>query len=164
MFDVLIIGCGVVGAALAYELSKHEVSVCVLEKENDVACGTTKANSAILHSGYDPKPGTLMARLNVESVPLTKEICKKLDVPCKNIGSLTVAFSEAEMETVKKLYERGVKNGVPDIEIIDQKALREKEPHIAPEALGALWAPSAAILSPWELCLAMAQTAVSNGV
>ena len=78
MFDVHMIGCGVVGAALAYELSKHELSVCVLEKENDVAVGTTKANSAILHSGYDPKPGTLMARLNVESVPLTKEICRKL--------------------------------------------------------------------------------------
>ena len=163
MFDVLIIGCGVIGAALAYELGKHELSVCVLEKENDVACGTTKANSAILHSGYDPKPGTLMARLNVESVPLTKEICRKLDVPCKNIGSLTVAFSDGELETVKRLYERGVKNGVPGLEILDRKALLEKEPHIGPEALGALWAPSAAILSPWELCLAMAQTAVING-
>ncbi|MBS7402947.1 MAG: NAD(P)/FAD-dependent oxidoreductase [Oscillospiraceae bacterium] len=163
MFDVLIIGCGVVGAALAYELSKHELSVCVLEKENDVAVGTTKANSAILHSGYDPKPGTLMARLNVESVPLTKEICRKLDVPCKNIGSLTVAFSEDDMETVKRLYERGVKNGVPGLEIIGQEELRRKEPHISPEALGALWAPSAAIISPWELCLAMAQTAVRNG-
>lgn len=163
MFDVLIIGCGVVGAALAYELSKHELSVCVLEKENDVADGTTKANSAILHSGYDPKPGTLMARLNVESVPMTKEICRKLDVPCKEIGSLTVAFSKPELETIRELYERGVINGVPGLEIIDQKALREKEPHIAPEALGALWAPTAAILSPWELCLAMAQTAVRNG-
>lgn len=163
MFDVLIIGCGVVGAALAYELSKHELSVCVLEKENDVAIGTTKANSAILHSGYDPKPGTLMARLNVESVPLTKEICKKLDVPCKHIGSLTVAFSQEEMETVRKLCERGIKNGVPGIEVIDQKTLREKEPHISEDALGALWAPSAAIISPWELCLAMTQTAVRNG-
>lgn len=164
MFDVLIIGCGVVGAALAYELSKHEVSVCVLEKENDVATGTTKANSAILHSGYDPAPGTLMARLNVESVPLTKEICRKLDVPCKNIGSLTVAFSDAEMETIKELYDRGMKNGVPGLEIIDRQELRKREPHISQEALGALWAPTAAILSPWELALAMAQTAVLNGV
>ncbi len=164
MFDVLIIGCGVVGAALAYELSKHEVSVCVLEKENDVATGTTKANSAILHSGYDPAPGSLMARLNVESVPLTKDICRKLDVPCKNIGSLTVAFSETEMEAVRELHSRGVKNGVPGLEIIDCEELRRREPHISKEAVGALWAPTAAIISPWEFCLAMAQTAVLNGV
>lgn len=163
MFDVLIIGCGVVGAALAYELSKHEVSVCVLEKENDVAAGTTKANSAILHSGYDPAPGTLMARLNVEGVPLTKEICRKLDVPCKNVGSLTVALSEDEMETVRELYDRGVQNGVPDLKILDRNALRRKEPYISENAHGALWAPTAAIISPWELCLAMAQTAVRNG-
>ncbi len=163
MYDVLIIGCGVVGASIAYELSKHDISIAVVEKENDVATGTSKANSAILHSGYDPKPGTLIAKLNVESVPLTKEVCRKLDVLCKNIGSLTVAFSDDDMDTLRKLYDRGIQNGVPDLEMIDANKLFKMEPHINPKAVGALWAPSAAIISPWELCLAMAQTAVKNG-
>ncbi len=162
MYDVLIIGCGVVGASIAYELSKYDVSIAVVEKENDVATGTTKANSAILHSGYDPQPGTLIAKLNVKSVPLTKEVCKKLDVLCENIGSLTIAFNEDDMATLKTLYDRGVKNGVPDLEIIDATRLRDMEPNISPKAMGALWAPTASIISPWELCLAMIQTAVRN--
>lgn len=92
MLDVAIIGGGIVGAACAYELSRYRLSVAVLERENDVACGTTKANSAILHAGYDPPPGTLMARLNVEGVRLAEELCRKLDVPYRQCGSLVTAF------------------------------------------------------------------------
>ena len=94
MYDVAVIGAGIVGAACAYELSKYNLRVAVLEKKNDVCCGTTKANSAIIHAGYDPLPGTLMARLNVAGSKMAGELCKKLDVPYQQIGSLVVAFSE----------------------------------------------------------------------
>ncbi|MEG1557058.1 MAG: NAD(P)/FAD-dependent oxidoreductase [Oscillospiraceae bacterium] len=163
MTDVAIIGCGVVGAAAAYELSKLEVSVLILEKENDVSMGTSKANSAIIHAGYDPKPGTLMARLNVEGAALTKEICKNLDVPYKQIGSLVAAFGGADMETIKELYSRGQKNGVADMRLLGAEEVRELEPGIAKNIEGALYAPTAAVVNPWELTLAMAETAVRNG-
>ena len=128
MFDVAIIGCGVVGASVAYQLSKYNLKVAVIEKENDVAIGTTKANSAILHAGYDPLPNTLMAKLNVEGNALTKEICKKLDVKCQEVGSLVVAFSDEEMKNVQTLYQRGIENCVPNLQILDRQQLLEKEP------------------------------------
>lgn len=164
MLDVVIIGCGIVGAAVAYELSGYELSVALLERENDVAQGTTKANSAIIHAGYDPEPGTLMAKLNVEGSRLTKELCLKLDVPYKQCGSLVVAFSESEMPSICELYERGVKNGVPDIAVIDAGQVRKMEPALNQSVVGALHAPSAAIISPWEFALALAETSVRNGV
>lgn len=163
MFDVAIIGCGIVGAAAACELSKYRLSIAILEKENDVADGTTKANSAILHAGYDPRPGTLMAKLNVEGVRLAKELCRKLDVPYRGCGSLVLAFSEAERKTLQKLYEQGVQNGVPGMELLDAPALQVLEPNVSPQAVAALHAPSAAIVSPWEFALALAETAVRNG-
>ena len=122
MTDVLIIGCGVIGAACAYELAHSDVSVTVLEADNDVANGTTKANSAILHAGYDPHPGTRMAALNVEGVALAREICARLDVPYDPIGSLVLAFDEKDLETLNVLYDRGVKIGVPDIELLYYEA------------------------------------------
>ena len=163
MFDVVIIGCGVTGAACAYHLSKYNLKVGILESENDVATGTTKANSAILHAGYDPAPGTLMAKFNVRGNALTKEICEKLQVKYRRTGSLVVAFSSAEMEKVRLLYERGLENGVPNMEIWDRETLFDHEPQLNETAQGALFAPSAAIVDPWDLCLAMAQTAVING-
>ena len=118
MLDVAIIGCGVVGAAAAYELSHYPLYVAVLEAENDVADGTTKANSAILHAGYDPEPGTQMARLNVQGVALAKEICARLDVPYRQCGSLVLALSQAELPHLQKLYANGVANGVPGIRLL----------------------------------------------
>ena len=118
MLDVAIIGCGVVGAAAAYELSQYPLHVAVLEAENDVADGTTKANSAILHAGYDPEPGTQMARLNVQGVALAKEICARLDVPYRQCGSLVLALSQAELPHLQKLYANGVANGVPGIRLL----------------------------------------------
>lgn len=118
MLDVAIIGCGVVGAAAAYELSHYPLHVAVLEAENDVADGTTKANSAILHAGYDPEPGTQMARLNVQGVALAKEICARLDVPYRQCGSLVLALSQAELPHLQKLYANGVANGVPGIRLL----------------------------------------------
>lgn len=163
MLDVAIIGCGVIGAATAYQLAGRGVSVLMLEAENDVSMGTTKANSAILHAGYDPEPGTKMAKLNVRGVELAKEICARLDVPYKQIGSLVLAFSQEELEHVNKLYRRGVENGVPGVRVLNAEEVRKMEPNISDKVVGALYAPSAAIVSPWEYALAMAENAVLNG-
>jgi glycerol-3-phosphate dehydrogenase len=164
MFDVAIIGCGVVGAATAFMLSQRECSVVVLEKENDVATGATRANSAIIHAGYDPEPGTKMARLNVRGVELAQKLCKELDVPYIQNGSLVLAFDEADDKTVEKLYHRGVENGVPGLEIISGDEARKREPNLSKQVTSALWAPSAGIINPWEYALAMIETAVRNGV
>lgn len=163
MYDVAIIGSGITGSACAYFLSKYRLKIAVIEKNNDVCCGTTKANSAIIHAGYDPHPETLMAKLNVKGSEMAKEICAKLDVPYNQIGSLVVAFSEEEAKTVEELFERGNANGVPDLKILNREELKEAEPMISDEALCALYAPSAAIVNPWEYGLAMAETAVRNG-
>lgn len=163
MYDVAIIGSGIVGAACAYRLSRFNLKTVVIEKNNDVCCGTTKANSAIIHAGYDPKPNTLMARLNVEGSKMTQEICEKLDIPYKQIGSLVAAFSEEEAKTIEELYQRGVKNGVQGVKVIGKDELKKLEPNISDEAVCALYAPTAAIVNPWEYGLAMAETAVRNG-
>ena len=163
MYDVLIVGCGIVGAATAFELSKYQLKVGIVERENDVAVGTTKANSAILHAGYDPEPETLMAKLNVRGVELARELCEKLDVPYNPCGSLVLAFSESERATVEELYARGVENGVPGMKVISGDEARAMEPNLADTVVAALWAPTGAICSPWEYCLALAETAVRNG-
>lgn len=164
MYDVLIVGSGVIGAACAYTLSKYRLKVALLDKCNDVANGTTKANSAIIHAGYDPHPGTRMARLNVEGNAMMESLCRKLDVPYKRVGSHVLAFNESEVETLKDLFARGEANGVPGQKILTGDEVREMEPNLADTVVASLWAPSAGIISPWELALAMAETAVSNGV
>ena len=163
-YDVIIIGCGVTGAAAAYELARYKLRVAVLEAMNDIADGTTKANSAIIHAGYDPEPGTLMARLNVEGNRLTGEICEKLQVPFKRVGSFVVAFDEAQKGTLRALYERGVENGVPGLALLDGGEARAMEPNLSGEVCGALYAPTAGIIDPWGFAIAMAETAVRGGV
>lgn len=162
-FDVLVIGCGVIGAAAAFELSKYELKVGILEKGNDVSLGTTKANSAIIHAGFDPESGTLMAKLNVRGSELAAEICEKLDVPYRRNGAMVVAFTEDEVQTLKGLYTRGTVNGVKGLRVLTGEEAREREPGLSAEVKGALYAPTSAIISPWEYCLAMAETAVLNG-
>ena len=163
MYDVLIVGCGIIGAAAAYELSKYDLSVCVVERYNDVANGATKANSAILHAGFDPKPGTLMARLNVEGIRLAKEICAKLDVERREIPSFVIAFDDKDMERVELLYRQGKENGV-NVEILTRDEALALEPSLNPEIKGALYSPDSAIVNPWDYALAMAEVAVKNGV
>ena len=162
-YDIVIIGAGVVGTSIAYSLIPYDVSVLLLDKNNDVAMGATRANSAIIHAGYDPKPGTLMAKLNVEGNRLCEDLCRKLSVPFRRCGSLVLAFSEKDEATLLDLLDRGVKNGVPDIRILDQNELRKMEPGVSEEAIAALYAPSAGIVNPWELCLAQAEVFVRNG-
>ena len=164
MFDVTLIGCGVIGASMAYKLSRYNLKVLVLERENDVSMGTTKANSAIVHAGYDPEPGTLMARLNVEGSAQMEQLCKTLDVEYNRIGSLVLAFRESDLDTIRTLYDRGVKNGVPDMKLLSREEVHAMEPNLADNVCGALYAPSAAVVDPWGLCIAEAETAVRNGV
>ena len=164
MYDVVIIGCGVVGASAAYELARYKLRVVVLEAAADIAAGTTKANSAIIHAGYDPEPGTLMARLNVEGNRLTGEICEKLQVPFKRVGSLVAAFSPEQLPTLQALYDRGCKNGVPGLRLLSGMEARAMEPGLSEEVCGALFAPSAGIIDPWGFAIAMAETAVRGGV
>jgi len=163
MVDIVIIGCGIVGAAAAYEFSKYELRVAVLEKENDVAVATTKANSAIIHAGYDPKPGTLMAKLNVEGAMLAKELCEALDVPHKQCGALVLAFSPQEIATLESLMQNGKTNGVRGLCILDKTQVLELEPNLSSNVVAALHVPSTMIVSPWEYGLALAETAVKNG-
>lgn len=164
MIDVAVIGGGVIGAAVAYELSKKKLSVALIERDNDVANRTTKANSAIVHAGYDPIPGSLMARLNVKGCEMMPALCKKLDVSYKNIGSIVVGFDENDRKTIETLFERGNKNGVPGLEILSGDEVKKREPNLAKEVCCALWAPSAGIINPWELCVALSETASKNGV
>lgn len=164
VLDVVIIGCGIVGAAAAYELSKYRLSIAVLDKENDVAAGVTKANSAIIHAGYDPEPGTLMARSNVEGRRLAAELCKKLDVPHRQCGSLVLAFSDEDQRHLRQLYDRGIRNGVPAMELLTGPQVRTLEPNLSGKVCGALLAPEAMIVSPWEYALALIETALRNGV
>ena len=164
VYDIAIIGAGVVGTLTARALSKYNLKTVLIEKNSDLATGTTKANSGIVHAGFDAKTGTLKAKMNVKGCSMMEETCNVLHVPYEKNGSLVVAFSEKEMETVKELYDRGIANGVPDMEIIDQAKLRELEPNISDSAVGALWARSAGIVSPYELAIAAAECAVTNGV
>lgn len=152
MYDVIIIGAGVSGAASARELSRYKVNACVLEREEDVCCGTSKANSAIVHAGYDAAEGSLMARLNVEGNQIMPELAKELDFPFNPCGSFVVCLDEESLPDLRALYERGVKNGVKDLEIITDKArIKEMEPNLADEAAGVLYAPTAGIVCPLSL-------------
>ena len=164
MYDVVIIGCGVVGAATAYRLARYRLRTLVLEANNDVANATTKANSAILHAGYDPEPGTKMAALNVEGNRMALDICRKLDVPVRQTGSMVLAFAPEQLPHLQMLYDRGVANGVPGLELLSGDAARALEPNLSEKVCGALLAPSAAVVDPWGLALAMIEVAVQNGV
>jgi glycerol-3-phosphate dehydrogenase len=164
MYDVTIIGCGIVGSAIAYELSKKKLKCLVLEKENDVAMGATRANSAIIHAGYDPDEGTLMAKLNVRGAYLCEKLCEDLSVAYKRIGALVLAFSDEDVLTIKKLYKRGVSNGVEGLEILSHDETKAIEPNISDDVKASLYAPTTAIINPWEYALALAETAAINGV
>ena len=164
LYDVAVIGAGITGTALARELSKYNLKAVVLEKSNDIANGSTKANSGIIHAGYDALPGTLKARLNVEGNAIYDSLCKELDVEFKRCGSLVVAFNEEETLKVRELYERGLKNRVPDMEILERGALLKIEPNLNENAVCALYAKTAGIVSPYELAIALAENASLNGV
>lgn len=163
MYDVAIIGAGVIGAMTARELTKYNLSICLLDKENDVAMGATKANSAIVHAGFDAKPGTLKAKLNVLGSEMMEETCRELGVKYKKNGSLVIGFNDEDKETINALFEQGNANGVKSLRILNRNELKELEPNIGDTAIAALHAPTGAIVCPYELCIAAAGNAMDNG-
>ncbi|MDR3302153.1 MAG: NAD(P)/FAD-dependent oxidoreductase [Spirochaetaceae bacterium] len=163
MFDVIIIGGGVCGCSLLYELSRYKINTLLIEKENDVSCGTSKANSAIVHAGYDPAPGTFMARANVEGNAQIEKLASDLDIMYKKTGSLVVGFDDDDRKSIEKLLEKGRKNGVPGLRIIEGDEIFKLEPNLSRDVKCALYAPSAGIVSPWELASAQAECAIEGG-
>ena len=163
MVDIIIIGAGVSGCAIARELSRKNASILVVEKAEDVCCGTSKANSAIVHAGYDAAHGSLMAKLNVLGSEMMPGLSKELDFHYKQNGSLVVMLDEADRPNLIKLYENGVKNGVKDLRIIEREELVAMEPNISDNAVAALYAPTGGIVCPFGLTYALAENAASNG-
>lgn len=164
MYDVVVIGAGVSGCASARELSRYNLKICVLEKEEDVCCGTSKANSAIVHAGFDAKSGSLKAKLNVEGSLMMEQLAKDLDFHYKRNGSLVVCMSEEEREALFELYKRGMENGVKGLRIIERDELVDLEPNISDKAVAALYAPTGAIICPFGMNYALAENAAANGV
>lgn len=162
MYDVTIIGAGVIGALISYELAKFNVKVLLVDKENDVGNATTAANSAIIHAGYDPLPGTNKAKFNVLAVPLFKQLCEDLDVEFKRVGSLLVARSAEEMSYIHALEERAKLNGVT-VKVLDKDNTLALEPNLTQNTVGALYAPTAGIINPFELTAHAIENALNHG-
>ena len=163
-FDILIAGAGVTGGMIARELSRYQLTVCLLDKANDVATGATKANSGIVHGGYDPEPGTLKAQLNASGVELLFEAAKQLNVPHKRNGSMVCAFAQEENHIIDQLYERGQINGIPGLEILTGDQARELEPELSDKVTKALLVTNSGIVCPYELTIAAVGNAMDNGV
>ena len=164
MYDIIVIGAGVTGTCIARELSKYQANVCVVEKGDDVASGTSKANSGVIHSGFDAKPGTLMAKLNVRGNELLYELSPQLDFPVKQNGALVVCTVEAERGKLDVLLDQAHKNGVPGVRIIEKEELLQMEPNLTPNAVAALYAPTGGVICPFNLAIAMGENASVNGV
>ena len=164
MYDVIIIGAGVVGCAVARELSRYEVKACVIDKCEDVCCGTSKANSAIIHAGYDVAEGSLMAKLNIRGNQMMEELSNELDFSFKRNGSLVVCVNKDDLPRLRELYERGIANGVEGLRVLSKEEAKKMEPNLLDEVEGALYAPSAGIVCPFNMTIALAENAYVNGV
>lgn len=163
IYDIAVIGGGVVGGLVARELTKYKLNVVIIEKSDDVAMGASKANSSIVHGGYDPIPGTLKAKLNVKGAAMMAELCRDLDVHYQNNGSVVLAFNEEQDAHVKALYERGIENGVPQLSVLTGDEVRKLEPHISPAVTSALLCESSGIVCPYMLTVASIGNAMDNG-
>lgn len=164
MYDVAIIGAGVIGSAIARELSRYDAKICVIEREEDVCCGTSKANSAIIHAGFDATPGSLKARLNVRGNEMMDQLAKELDIPFKRNGSLVVCTKDQDRGGLDVLLEKGKKNGVPDLRILERDELLKFEPNLSDDVTCALYAPTGGIVCPFHMTMAFAENAFTNGV
>lgn len=164
IYDVAIIGAGVIGGMLARELSRYQLKVCVLEKENDIAMGASRANSGIVHGGYDPVPGTLKAKLNSQGVELLFEAAEQLHVPYKRNGSMVCAFSVEEEPLLEELYQQGQENGIPGLALLTGDEARQLEPNLSAAVTKVLHVTNAGIICPYELTVAAIGNAMDNGV
>lgn len=164
MYDVVIIGAGVSGSSIARELSRYQVNVCVLEKEEDVCCGTSKANSGIVHAGYDAEPGSLMAKLNVQGNKMMEQLSKELDFSFRRTGSFVVCTEEENIPKLEALQKRGMENGVEGLQILGKEEALAMEPNLSEDTVAVLYAPTAGIVCPFGLNIAMAENAAVNGI
>ena len=163
-YDVAVIGAGVVGATISYQLSQFDLRVCVLDRHAEPSEETSAANSGIVHAGYDAEAGSLKARFNVRGNEMMEDLCRDLDVPFSRIGSLVVGFNESDREKIVQLYQHGLQNGVPGMEILDRDTVHAMEPNLQDEVAMALYAPTAGIVCPYELTTASLEVACCNGV
>lgn len=163
MYDIVVIGAGVVGGMIARELTRYRISVCILEKQSDVALGASKANSGIVHAGFDAKEGSLKALLNVRGSEMMESVAKELGVHYKRNGSLVVGFSDEDMQAIRDLYARGCKNNVRGLRILTGDEVRALEPNISDNVIGALHAPTGGIVCPYMLTVASVGNAMDNG-
>lgn len=164
VYDFIIIGSGIIGSNIARELAKYQASVLVIEKESDVINGQTIANSGIIHSGHDPKPNTLKARLCVEGNHLAHELAKELNFHLLNCGGLVLAFDEEEKTKLIELYENGLRNQVPGLKLLTKEEVLAREPRLNQNVLMGLDLPTTSVSVPWEMALASLENAVLNGV
>lgn len=164
MYDVVIIGAGVTGCCIARELSRYEIKACVLEKGDDVASGTSKGNSGVIHSGFDAKPGSAMAKFNVEGNKLMWERAEELDFPVKKNGALVVCTVESERGKLDELLEQAKKNGVPGVVILERDEVLKMEPNLTDKTVAALYAPTGGVICPFNLAIAMAENANVNNI
>ncbi len=164
MYDVAIIGAGVTGSAIARELSRYQVKACVIEREEDVCCGTSKANSAIVHAGFDAVPGSVKAMVNARGNAMMDQVAADLDVPFKRNGSLVVCTKDQDPKALEELLERGRQNGIEGLRIIDRDQLLQMEPNLADDVVCALFAPTGGIVCPFHLTMGYAENAAMNGV
>lgn len=163
MYDVAVIGAGIIGTFIARELSRYKINVVIIEKENDVANGATMANSGIIYEAYHSKPEKVKGSLIPRGNELYDQICEELDVPFKRVGSLVIGFDEEDMQVVKKMYEKAVKTNVPGIRIVNKEEVLQMEPNLNPDINFALYSPTCGIISPFEMAVALAENAVDNG-
>ena len=164
MFDIVIIGAGVTGSAIARELSRYQYDTLVLDRNSDVCEGTSKANSGIVHAGFDSEPGSMMAKMNVRGNAMMEQLSRDLDFPFKRNGSLVLCFDAQDMDKLENLLEKGKKNGVPGIRILSKEEIRGLEPNVTKDVAAALYAPTGGIVCPFGLTIAMAENACENGV
>ncbi len=164
MYDYLIIGAGIIGTTIARELSRYKLKACVLEKENDVANVQTLANSAIIHSGHNPKPGSLRAKLNILGNELYNEMEKNLQIPLLHCGAFVIAHGPEEEKQLEELYEIAKHNGVPEFAILDYEEAIKTEPNLADDVTKVLTLPTTKVTYPWEVAFACMENAIANGV
>ena len=163
MYDAVIIGGGVIGCAVARYLSRYQLKLCLLERGEDVCVGTSKANSAIIHAGFDAAIGTKKAHFNVKGSAMMEDLSRDLDFPYQRNGALVLCFDARDLPHLRELHQRGKKNGVPGLEILWADALYKKEPALAPGIYAALYAPTSAIVCPFDMTIALAENAGENG-